>query len=55
VYTWDAHIDLMKLPQNVLMTIWASGSSSWAGPISDATGSAKAHYDWIELYAYRAP
>ncbi len=48
VYTWSEHIDLMKLPQNVLMTIWASDSSAWAGPVADAT--AKAYYDWIELY-----
>jgi beta-glucanase (GH16 family) len=49
---WNQHIDLMKLPQNVLMTIWASGSASWAGAVSDATGAAKAYYDWIELYTY---
>jgi endo-1,3-1,4-beta-glycanase ExoK len=52
VYTWTEHIDLMTLPQNVLMTIWASGSSGWAGPVNDATGTAKAYYDWIELYSY---
>jgi endo-1,3-1,4-beta-glycanase ExoK len=52
VYVWNEHIDLMKLPQNVLMTIWASGSSGWAGPVTDATGTAKAYYDWIEVYTY---
>jgi beta-glucanase (GH16 family) len=50
---WREHIDLMKLPQNVLMTIWASGSPSWAGAVTDATGAAKAYYDWIELYTYQ--
>jgi endo-1,3-1,4-beta-glycanase ExoK len=52
VYTWNAHIDLMKLPQNVLMTIWASSSSGWAGAVTDATGNAKSYYDWVELYRY---
>lgn len=53
VRTWTEHIDRMKLPQNVLMTIWASGSPGWAGPVTDATGSAQARYDWIEFYTYR--
>jgi beta-glucanase (GH16 family) len=53
VRRWSEHIDLMKLPQNVLMTIWASGSVSWAGAVTDATGTAKAYYDWIELYTYQ--
>jgi endo-1,3-1,4-beta-glycanase ExoK len=50
---WTEHIDLMKLPQNVLLTIWASGSPGWAGAVTDATGTAKAYYDWIELYTYK--
>jgi endo-1,3-1,4-beta-glycanase ExoK len=50
---WTEHIDLMKLPQNVLMTIWVSGSASWAGAVTDASGTAKAYYDWIELYSYQ--
>ncbi|MES1188233.1 MAG: glycoside hydrolase family 16 protein [Myxococcales bacterium] len=47
---WTTHIDLMTLPQNVLMTIWASNSVSWAGAVTDDTGKATAVYDWIELY-----
>ncbi len=47
---WDKHIDLMTLPQNVLLTIWASESPGWAGPITEDTGKAAAVYDWIELY-----
>jgi beta-glucanase (GH16 family) len=50
---WSEHIDLMKLPQNVLLTIWASGSPGWAGAVTDATGTAKAYYDWIELYTHK--
>ncbi|MGC4089618.1 MAG: glycoside hydrolase family 16 protein [Polyangiaceae bacterium] len=52
-YAWTKHIDLMTLPQNVLLTIWASGSPAWAGAVSDATGQAVATYDWIELYTYQ--
>jgi hypothetical protein len=51
-YTWNKRIGLMTLPQNVLLTIWASSSSSWAGAVDDTTLGAKAVYDWIELYEY---
>jgi len=47
---WTAHIDLMTLPQNVLLTIWASSSPSWAGAVTEDTGKASATYDWVELY-----
>ncbi len=53
VRSWTEHIDRMKLPQNVLLTIWASSSAAWAGAVTDATGSAKAYYDWVELYTYQ--
>jgi beta-glucanase (GH16 family) len=54
-YTWTKNIRLMTLPQNVLLTIWASSSASWAGPVTDATSQASASYDWIELYRYSEP
>lgn len=54
-YTWTKNIDRMKLPQNVLLTIWASSSASWAGAVDDATGQAQAEYDWVELYQYAKP
>jgi beta-glucanase (GH16 family) len=50
---WSAHIDLMTLPQNVLLTIWASGSPGWAGPVTQDTGKASATYDWVELYQWK--
>lgn len=53
--TWTKDIALMTLPQNVLMTIWASSSSAWAGPVTAETSQASAAYDWIELYEYAAP
>jgi beta-glucanase (GH16 family) len=53
VHTWTTHIDRLKLPQNVLLTIWASSSASWAGAVSDDTSLARARYDWVELYTYQ--
>ena len=50
---WTTHIDLMTLPQNVLMTIWASDSVGWAGAVGEDTGTASAAYDWIELYEFK--
>lgn len=52
---WTKNIALMTLPQNVLLTIWASSSAGWAGPVTEATALASAQYDWIELYNYRMP
>lgn len=51
-YVWSEHIELMTLPQNVLLTIWASDSPSWAGPVTEETASASAVYDWVELWEY---
>ncbi|MGK4000196.1 glycoside hydrolase family 16 protein [Sorangium sp. So ce1024] len=51
-HEWTERIDLMGLPQNVLMTIWASSSAAWAGAVTAETGTASATYDWIELYRY---
>jgi endo-1,3-1,4-beta-glycanase ExoK len=53
IHTWTKHIDRLKLPQNVLLTIWASSSVSWAGPVGDDTALAQARYDWVELYTYQ--
>ena len=54
-HTWTRNIALMTLPQNVLLTIWASSSAAWAGAVTDATTGAAATYDWVELYRYDAP
>lgn len=51
-HTWDASIELMTLPQNILLTIWASNSAAWAGPVDASTSGAQAVYDWIEVYTY---
>lgn len=55
LHTWTAHIELMGLPQNVLMTIGASSSVDWAGPVDEMTGQAVVVYDWLELYRYASP
>jgi beta-glucanase (GH16 family) len=52
VHTWNTRIELMGLPQNTLLTIWASSSASWAGPVTEATAQASVAYDWFELYSY---
>lgn len=52
VRTWTKNIALMDLPQNILLTIWASNSAAWAGPVTGETLGASAVYDWIEVYEY---
>lgn len=52
-HVWTDSIDLMTLPQNILLTIWVSGSPEWAGPVQSDTTNAKVIYDWVEVYEYR--
>jgi beta-glucanase (GH16 family) len=54
-HVWSERMDLMKLPQNVLLTIWASDSASWAGAVAPETTGAAATYDWVELWEYTGP
>jgi beta-glucanase (GH16 family) len=49
-HTWTKNIAKMKLPQNVLLTLWASSSTGWAGPVAAETTGANVVYDWVELY-----
>ena len=42
----------MVLPQNILLTIWASDSPAWAGPVDQTTAPTSAEYDWIKVYSY---
>lgn len=51
-HRWNSRINLIGLPQNVLLTIWASNSPSWAGPVNSETANAKAVYDWVEVWRY---
>jgi endo-1,3-1,4-beta-glycanase ExoK len=52
-HTWSTRIDRLKLPQNILLTIWASSSASWAGPIDAGTAPTSAAYDWIRVYSWK--
>jgi len=53
VRTWTEHIGRMKLPQNILLTIWASSAEGWAGPIDATTVPASAAFDWVRVYSWR--
>lgn len=51
-HRWVDRMDLVGLPQNILMTIWASNITSWAGPVTADTVKGEAVYDWIEVWQY---
>ncbi len=48
-------VSRLVLPQNILLTIWASDSASWAGRIDDTTAPTFAEVDWLRVYSYTAP
>ena len=52
LHTWSTQIARLKLPQNILLTIWASSSAAWAGPIDTTTVPTSADYDWIRVYSW---
>jgi beta-glucanase (GH16 family) len=52
--TWSSEIARLKLPQNILLTIWASSSADWAGPILADSAPARVDYDWVRVYHYSA-
>lgn len=51
-HRWVDRMDLVGLPQNILMTIWASNITTWAGPVTADTVKGEAIYDWIEVWRY---
>ncbi|HKO52201.1 MAG TPA: glycoside hydrolase family 16 protein [Polyangiaceae bacterium] len=53
--TWSGDLARLGLAQNVLLTIWASSTTDWAGSVDSGTGQAVAAYDWVELYRYDGP
>jgi endo-1,3-1,4-beta-glycanase ExoK len=55
LYTATEEMARMVLPQNILMTIWASDSSGWAGPVDTTTAPTRAQYDWLRVYRYVQP
>ena len=52
IRSWNQEATRMKLPQNILFTIWASNSSSWAGALNETTAPTSAEMDWIRVYDY---
>ena len=50
--TWTKNIDRLKLPENILLTIWASSAAGWAGPLSESSAPTSADIDWIKVYDY---
>jgi endo-1,3-1,4-beta-glycanase ExoK len=51
-HTWSSEISRLKLPMNILLTIWASSSADWAGPIGDTKVPVHADYDWVRVYRW---
>jgi endo-1,3-1,4-beta-glycanase ExoK len=51
-HRWAKRMDLIGLPQHILMTIWASSLTDWAGPVTADTANAEAVYDWVEIWRY---
>jgi endo-1,3-1,4-beta-glycanase ExoK len=50
--TWTANIALMKLPETILLTIWASSSAGWAGALTPSSAPTSADIDWIKVYTW---
>ncbi len=50
--TWTANISLLKLPSNILLTIWASGAPDWAGALTPESAPTGAEVDWVKVYDY---
>lgn len=55
MHTATKEMNRMVLPQNILLTIWASGSPDWAGPVNSSTAPTRAEYDWLRVYRYVGP
>lgn len=51
--TWTKNIALLQRPQNILLTIWASNSASWAGALTATSAPTSADVDWIKVYDWK--
>jgi beta-glucanase (GH16 family) len=51
--TWSANISRLKLQMNILLTIWASNSASWAGALNTSSAPTSAEVDWIKVYNWK--
>jgi len=51
-HTWNTEIAKLQLPMNILLTIWASSSADWAGPVAATPLPTTADYDWLRVYRW---
>ena len=51
-HTATEEMSRMVLPQNILLTIWASEAADWAGPVNGSTAPTTVDYDWIRVCDY---
>jgi hypothetical protein len=54
VHGWSRDIARLKLPMNILLTIWASSAAGWAGPIAATRTPVSADYGCWFPFAPRA-
>lgn len=54
LHTATEEMQRMTLPQNILLTIWASSAAAWAGPINSTTAPTRVDYDWLRVYRWLA-
>jgi endo-1,3-1,4-beta-glycanase ExoK len=52
LHRWNTEIGRLKLPMNILLTIWASSAADWAGAIDASTAPVAAEYDWLKVYRW---
>ncbi len=52
LHTATEEMSRMVLPQNILLTIWASEAVDWAGPVDGSTAPTTVEYDWIRVCNY---
>jgi hypothetical protein len=50
--TWTANIARLRLPETILLTIWASSSAAWAGALTPSSAPTSADIDWIKVYGW---
>lgn len=51
-HVWTSEIERLKLPINILLTIWASSSAGWAGALDPGSVPVSADYDWLRVYRW---
>jgi len=49
---WTANSARLQLPLTILLTLWASSSAAWAGPLTPMSAPTSADIDWIKVYDY---